>query len=101
MTVHVPNHRHSGFTATEPAPKAHVHDGCTTDCAVCMAPIPALDDAAMANRIATAMKVAGNLVREHVDYDTAEGYFLDHVTNGASEEQGDVLMGYLDSAYGR
>lgn len=65
------------------------------------APREPLSAADMANRVATAMKVAGNLTREHVEYDTAEGYFLDHVCAGASEEQVDALMAHLDSAYGR
>lgn len=51
----------------------------------------------MADRVATAMKVAHNLTAERVDYDTAEGYFLDHVTTGASPAQVDKLM----SAYGK
>lgn len=61
----------------------------------------ALAEREMAERVATAMKVAANLARERVDYDTAEGYFLDHVVTGASAEQADKLMARLDEAYGR
>lgn len=55
----------------------------------------------MAERRNTASKVAAALLADHRDHDFAEGYFLDHVVPGASEEQGDILMGILDLAYGR
>lgn len=63
--------------------------------------VPALSERDMAERTATGQKVANNLRREFVDYDTAEGYFLDHVCNGATEAQTDELMRVLDDAYDR
>lgn len=44
--------------------------------------------------------LACRLINAGVDYDTAEGVFLD-ATTGRTEEETDALMRELDEVYGR
>lgn len=55
----------------------------------------------MAARVKRAHEVAAKFIREFVDYDTAEGYFLDEICKNADETQSETLIGVLDSAYGK